>query len=245
MFYKKINISSCWFFLTFIFLMNIAEVRGSEVRLEEIAAYVLSEEHWLHSNLDRIFSQGDVLENKTTFEEAGFITLYKQPSGMRVAKHSLLPGYLVKVYLRSSPQNLELQWLVDRCLGAENIRNLIEQEKLRYFVVPDKWIYFLPNQDSQAAILVVEDMNLVSKEESKKAWKNANKKQIRELYTILSHGFGSCYLHGNIPYTKMGKFACVDTAYPYREHLYKNVKKHISIDMYKYWDELVKAGENK
>ena len=245
MLFKKINISIFSFFLVFIFLMKASDVRGGDLENERLAAYVLSDDHWLYANLDNIFSRRDVLENSTTFKEAGFVTLYKQPSGMMVAKHPALPGYLVKVYFYSNPNCLESQWLLDRCEGAKNIRNLIEKEKLRYFSVPDKWIYFLPNQDQDIAILVVQDMKLASKEESKKAWKDANKQQLRELYMILSHGFGSCYLSGNMPYTKIGKFACVDTAYPYRQHLYSNIKKYISADRHGYWDQLVKSGENR
>lgn len=242
---EKLNTRICRFFLVFIFLMKATDVRGVDLENEKLAAYLLSDDHWLYANLDKIFSQGDVLKNSKTFKEAGFITLYKQPSGMMVAKHHALPGYLVKVYFYSSPQCLDLQWLMNRCEGAENIRNLIKTQKLKFFSVPDKWIYFLPNQGQDVAILVVQDMKLVSKEESKKAWKNASKQQLKELYVILSHGFGSCFLYANIPYTKTGKFSCVDTAYPHRQHLYSSIKKHISADRYEYWDQMVKAGENK
>ncbi|MBS0627604.1 MAG: hypothetical protein JSS09_05275, partial [Verrucomicrobia bacterium] len=186
----------------------------------------------------------DVLENKASLKASGFTILYNQPSGMQVAKHPLLPGYLIKAYFNSNNEHKGLQWAIDRCLGAKNIRNLIKEENLQYFTVPDKWIYLVSYPNPTIAVLLVEDMGLVSKEETKKAWKNANKKQLKELHIILSHGFGSCYLSGNAPYTRKGKFAYVDTAYPYREYdSYERMKRYFSPEMQQYWDKIVKEGK--
>ena len=211
---------------------------------EEIEEYFLRQDHWAHTNLDKIFVSLDVLETPDLFSAAGFTTLYNQPSRMKVARHPLLPGYLVKVYLHLDEKDRGVQWAIDRCRGAKNIRDLIRQENLRCFVVPDKWIY-LVSSDPVIVILVVQDMKLESNEQTKKAWKNVTKKQAKELYIILHHGFGSCYLEGNMPYTKNGQFACVDTAYPYRQNSYNRVKRYFFPEMKKYLDNLVKSGESK
>lgn len=208
----------------------------TEASQEEIESYQLLSDHPIWNKIEKIFSRGNVLETKQRFFKAGFQILHEQPSGMYVAKHPSLSGYLVKLYLDSHPQAGQLQWMIDRCKGAENIRNLIAKKKLKHFTVPKKWIYY---PEASSPILVVEDMQIVSEEKSKIAWKTAGKSELKELYTLLKNGFGSCYLKQNIPYTKSGKFACVDTAYPYRQFHYWQAKKYFSIEMQQYWDELV------
>jgi len=233
------------------FAHAFVDIQLSDEEGDKASKYFLPEDHWLKGKLDKIFSHLDVLGNKTNFNEAGFITIVRRTSGMRVAGHPLLPGYLIKAYLNSNPKkiNQDWTWPINRCKGAENIRNLIEKEHLRFFTVPDKWIYLLPTQwlsnpNEQPSVLVVTDMNLVSREDSEKAWKEANQKVLQELFCILSHGFGSCYLPYNIPYTKNGTYACVDTAYPYRQHKYDKVRRFLSSEMRTYWDKLVKKGGN-
>lgn len=225
---------SILFFLVFFINVCVAS------ELDEFSQYLLPATHPLKSTLDLIFADPSILESQNSLDASGFITMCTQPSGMRVLKHPQLKGYLIKAYLNSDESKANnLQWPVDRCKGAEDIRSLIKEKKLKYFSVPDKWIYILANQRS---VLLVTDMNLVSKEESKKAWKNkVTHKHLRELYCILSHGFASCYLPYNIPYTNDNTFACVDTAYPPRKHNYNRVKSFLSEEMKLYWDTLIKA----
>lgn len=209
--------------------------------------YVLPDNHEIKSALDEIFYNPYVLDSAYTFQKAGFTVLHHQGTGMRVASHPLLPGYLIKTYLSSEERNDGIEWIFDRCKGANNIRKLIANEKLRYFNVPDKWIYPLRHIDkrgmyTQTAVLVVTHMRLVSDDDSRKAWKNASRKQIKELYSILSHGYASAYLPFNIPYTKEGKFTCIDTAYPKRLVTLKKARTYLSDEMKKYWDQLIKQG---
>lgn len=216
--------------------------------------FILKDSHWLKERLDEIFTSRDVITDQPSFEASGFVTVCKRPSRMIVAKHKLLPKYLIKTYLLTEKRPTGWKWMVNRCLGAENIRNLIKEKKLRHFVVPDKWIY--PLQDCVAkddlsdlsgrvsdAILVVTKMNIGNTESCRLAWKErATKEVLNELYCILCHGFGSCFLANNIPYTKEGKFACLDTEYPFRKHKYERARHHLSDEMRLYWDSLIKAG---
>lgn len=225
---------------------------GATTLQSEAIPYLLSKDSWLQKPLKKIFSKPDVLKDASTIEAAGFITICHRTSGMRVLKHPKLPGYLIKTYLSSErkKQGNNLRWMIDRCKGAENVRNLIKSENLKHFTVPDKWIYHIParlGEDAyeQSAVLVVTDMDLVSREECKIAWEKATKSQIKELYCILSHGFASCYLVHNIPYTKAGTFACIDTAYPYRNYRRYAVRSYFSEEMKEYWDLLVETNEKR
>lgn len=208
--------------------------------------------------LDALFTISRVIETEESFNEAGFEILFRQPfSYVRIAKHPLFPGFLFKIYLDSELRKKDgkegWEWLALRCEGAKNVRNLIKKKKLRYFSVPDKWIYPLPynplpkNEDlqfnRQPIILLVTDMDLVPHEESIKAWKNKiTHDHLDELYCIISHGFASSHLIWNIPYSKSGKFACIDTENPEKKPAYREVRQYLSKEMCQYWDKLVRTG---
>jgi hypothetical protein len=198
----------------------------------------------LHTILHALFSSPGAIENEDCFRRLGFSILHARPSGMIVASHPSLSGYLLKLYFHSSNKLPAIIWekFTNRCKGADNISRLIKARQLKHFSVPDKWIY-TPPSDQSAFILVVTDMNIVPTSETKYIWKNKiTREQLKELYCIISHGYASSCLRKNIPYTKNGKFACIDTEYPQRTPLYEHVKKHLSNKMKLYWDRLVKTG---
>src|SRR5205814_1763750 len=153
------------------------------------------------------------------FQDAGFITLSirnKPPSALRVAKHPLAKGYLFKIYLESeSPENSfkEQNALVQRCRGAEQVRNLIKKERLKYFTVADKWLYELPKAAltrRKTYVLIVKDMEILEYEQSKSTWlTKPTKKQLKELYLVLKKGYGSQAVITNVPATKYGTYAFI------------------------------------
>lgn len=216
---------------------------------DRMEPYLMPLTHPLKPILDTIFSQGRVIQDENSLTAAGFIIKHRMPNThILVVKHPAIEGYLFKIYPDSE---LHLKdgkpgwyWLCNRCEGAERIRKLIKKKKIQFFTVPDKWIYPLPPTANakQPIVLIVTDMQLVSSEENKWAWKNvATKKHLDELYYILSHGSGSYFLTGNIPYTKSGKFAFIDTEYPKRIVKMKNVIKFhfLSPEMEEYWKKLI------
>lgn len=218
---------------------------------EKLQPYLLPLDHPAKAVLDSIFSHGNPLKNKKSFKKAGFTIISKNTSSLAyIAKHARLPGYLVKAYLQTRPKgrmgNESWMGFLMRCQGADNIRKLISSHHLRYFSVPDKWIYPLPKRapfPPREVILVVTDSQLTPRSECQKAWKNASKACLDELYIILAHGYASTFLVGNIPYTKSGTFACVDTEFPIRKHKMERVIKYLSSEMGTYWSKLTKCTE--
>lgn len=217
--------------------------------------YLLPADHWLQSALDEIFAGNEALKDHHNFKKAGFDIICKRSSKMIVASHEKIEGYLIKAYLQSDKPNLSWKWMCNRCEGAENIRKLIKKKKLKHFIVPDKWIYRLPeevvskghreslNKQTDPAVLVVTRMNIGSYEHARLAWKEkVTHEVLRELYCILSHGFASLYLVLNIPYTHDGKFACLDTEFPFRHFNYEKVYHYLSDEMKLYWEILIKTG---
>ncbi|MGZ3633849.1 MAG: hypothetical protein ACXWM7_06190, partial [Parachlamydiaceae bacterium] len=88
--------------------------------------FLLSPNNRNYKELSRIFSSEDVLNTSQSFAQAGFETISERPSGMFVAKHPRLPGYLVKAYIKSKKTKPNWEWCVFRCWGVTNIRLLIE-----------------------------------------------------------------------------------------------------------------------
>ncbi|MBY0529226.1 MAG: hypothetical protein K2P51_03450 [Rhabdochlamydiaceae bacterium] len=216
-----------------------------------IAPYLLPETHPLKCVVDHLFSQSRATETMESLVLAGFqIIAAMQNSYIVVAKHSAVPGYVFKIYLdterRSRDNKPNWRWLINRCYSARMIRLKIAQKKIEHFVVPDKWIYLLPqfpaSRTSHPApfILMETDMDIESAQISKNAWKKeVSRSHLNELYAILRHGYGSVNL-GNIPRTKNGKFAFIDTEFSRRRHNLKHVKKYLSNEMAHYWEHLIK-----
>ncbi len=245
---SKAFLLDCWTELNPYF--NQTDVAIKET-IENQRSYLLPENSKLQAPLRKIFSDHNVLQTPKTFTEAGFVFISERPSGMVVASHPKLPGYLVKAYIESRKVKSNWEWAVYRCLGVQYIRELIKEKKLSFFVVPNKWIYPLTPIDDREdlisntspVVLIVKDMKLVGRKLSKAAWKtNANKTLIQQLYCILSHGYSSCCLGSNIPLTKKGKYACIDTEVPQRILPLHHVGNHLSDEMADYWEHLVKTG---
>jgi hypothetical protein len=212
---------------------------------ERFFPFLLPLDHPLKSQLDALFSSKHVTENKETLLEAGFVVLrYQLDSFVTVARHPDFPGIIFKLYLDSETREVgsspSWYWLANRCEGARKIRKYINKYQIKYFDVPDKWLYLIPLSTHHPVLVVETDMNLV--DDSQSIWKNLNNKTVLdELYKILSHGYGSCKLDENIPYSEKGKFVFIDTEYPKRNLVLNSSKpkRFLSDKMGKYWDQLI------
>lgn len=213
--------------------------------------FLLSEEDGLYKVLLNLFSIPRALESPEVFEQIGFFTVSKRASGMRVASHDQLPGHLIKIYLEEEKPKPNWEWAVRRCIGVTNIKKLIKEKELKHFVVPEKRIFTFPTerefgkelmQETSPIVLLVTDMKILDREECLLAWAEATKEQIDELYCLLSHGYSSCLLPANIPKTRKGKFACIDTEVPHRKQPLHHVNRFLSEKMSGYWDELIRTG---
>lgn len=229
------------------------EPKNFDVKTEDyhqrIKPFIIPKDHPAKRALDEIFSTPGVLANEQTVLQAGFSILCYQSgaSYIRLLYHPKLEGYLLKVYLDSEAHaNQRIPgWkkFVLRCEGAKNIRAFIKNRNFKCFSVPDKFLYEVPISSSiqQPVVLVVTDMKAVSAPETEYAWKNRiTKKHLDELCCILSYGYGSVFLTGNLPYTTSGKFACVDTEKPERNIDLRKVRHYFSEELKLYWDKISK-----
>ena len=221
-----------------------------------MAPYLLPLDNPLKPVLDEIFASSGVIEDEHTLKQAGFSILYSQKrSFIVVAKHPSVKGYLFKIYLnsRNVRKDSMVGWelLTTRCIVAQKIKSIIRKHQIQHFTVADKWLYPLPPPKdgyvrAEPVVLLVKDMQIRHGPSSKRIWKTqATRRQLKELYAVLGRGYGSAFLHRNVPYTKTGQFAFIDTEYNYRKIPLSHVKRFLSPRMQKCWDGLVKKSIQK
>lgn len=221
----------------------------------QIAPYLLPLDHPMRPVLDQIFSQSRIVQDMQTLANAGFEVVAgpMARSYVVVARHPAIPGYVFKMHLDYEPRTRKgvPHWasLVSRCAGAAAIREAIISKQMRYFTVPDKWLYVLPvypfsNVVTPEPIVLIEtDMEPEGYGISKRMWRTVvTRKHLDELYSILKTwhgGKGGLDLWKNVPFTKQGTFAFIDTEKPPHIMKFKHIKQFLSKDMQHYWDTLI------
>lgn len=216
-----------------------------------MSPHLIPHDHPIKPLLDLLFSQSRLTESKEALVEAGFTILYSMPrSYVIVASHPQMPGYVFKMHLDSETEGRYgirgAEWLTRRCMGAADLRKFIQKKHIQHFTVPDKWLYVLPlhprtSQPTQQPLILVEtDMEIETNENTVNAWKTiATKTHLKELHSILKRGYGSPHLVVNVPYTKNGVFAFIDTEKPTNTEKLRKVKDYFSPEMAKYWLKLI------
>jgi hypothetical protein len=236
-------------FLVCLFSCFFGSLHAGEFdeRFEQLfLSHLLPGDHPLRGWLDVVFSTSHVLDSEETLGAVGFEILACILHHPVIAKHPNAPGYIFKMYLngeRKRPRDgfLGVELLLRRCVGADMLRKWIQKQGIHHFVVPEKWLYPLAHGEKHPAILIATDMELENAEMNNHAWKTVvTPEHLDELYSILQEGYGSIYLTGNIPYTKSGKFAFVDTEKPKQARDLTKVKPYLSESMQRYWDELIR-----
>ena len=210
---------------------------------ELLNKYWLPDDHPLKGWVDVLFSQVGVTDSVDTLKETGFEILGAVPFHPIIAKHPSAKGYIFKIYPDSIKHTRDgissAEWLLRRCKVADKIRKMIRERGIHFFSVPDKWLYALPSAKHHSLILVATDMEIEDEEVSKIAWKTeVTPRHLQELYSILSTGYGSIDLPINIPYTKKGCFAFIDTENLKRKLNLRQVKKYFSKEMANCWERL-------
>jgi hypothetical protein len=225
-------------------------------RMKELMApHLLPLDHPAKQALDGIFSRSRAIHDKESLLRAGFQIIVAMPlSFVIVARHPAVPGYVFKLYydteLRSKENKQNCEWLTMRCIGAKKIKKVMREEGIRYFRVPDKWLYVLPQYPAptgpnpQPVIVMATDMQPTSLHKTKRAWRTVvTKRHLDELYAILKHGYGTTGLVRNILFIREETFAFLDTEYPIRDLNLKEVRQYLSDEMKEYWEELMKKGK--
>lgn len=228
----------------------------SEETWKRLKPYFLPLDHPIRPCLEKIFSETRVTLSIKSLKKAGFI--HPRPrkwTHLIVTKHPEVPGYVFKIYLdaqRYFKQKPEYTHWLERIHGVLAIENEIQTHNWEHtFKVPKKWIYPLPKEPSPPKdfmrknfILVEEDMNIFDEEANNDKWKSdwVTTEKLDALYSILEGlGLRDCAKPDNIPFSKDGKIAFVDTqtfdSWPVN---YKKLIPYLTPKMQSYWKQLTK-----
>jgi hypothetical protein len=220
--------------------------------MNTMTSYVLPCDHPARRLLDGLFCLSNIIENEAAFLGAGFeIRRKKRRSLMRVATHPMLPGYVFKTFFVDErdcerPKLHGWKGFDVRCKRAERIRQVIQEQRIQHFKVPMKWLFHAPHHslcapDDQPKILIAEFQELLSQEESDHAWLHGvTECHLAELYAIINRAGGTSYRPDNIPLTKQGSFAFIDTEHSTDGHDYESIAPYLSTQMRAYWSNLIK-----
>lgn len=214
--------------------------------------YFLPIDHPIKKKLDYLFQNKRVTLSEETFVEAGFcITRSNRPMNAIVTGHKELKGYLVKVYLDSQLAICEWHMWMRRIKGIEVIQQCLNKYGFNQFILPKKWIYPLPidpaspldeKYNRKNFILIVEDMHILNHKENAKAYKKLmTQRLLNALYKVmLECQLTDCVWIGNMPFTKKGKIAFIDTELFHNGIPdFERLKKHLSPSMQEYLDKLI------
>jgi hypothetical protein len=220
-----------------------------------MTSHVLPCDHPAGRLLERLFRRSSVIDNEAAFLAAGFEIRRKQRrSLMCVATHPMLAGYAFKVFFvdeREREREKSRGWkgFVARCNRAERICRVIQEHRIQQFKVPRKWLFHAPHHpscgpDDQPTILVAEFQDLLSQEESEHAWLHSvTESHLDELYAIINRAGGTSYRPDNIPLTRQGCFAFIDTEHSADRQDYDSIAPYLSCQMREYWSNLIlRAG---
>jgi hypothetical protein len=200
----------------------------------------------------KLFHHSEAIDNEAAFLEAGFkIRSKNERSLMRVATHPAFVGYVFKVFFVEEQGRMRekpCSWknFTVRCIQAERIRRVIDEQAFRHFTVPRKWLFRVPphpacSPDDQPAILVAEFQDLLPSDENERAWRySLTEDHLHELYIILELAGGVTSRPDNIALTRQGQFAFIDTEYSRYFHDYESIAPYLSRQMRQYWSNLVR-----
>ena len=222
---------------------------------ESVQPYLLPEKSPAFHPLNKLFGSKRITANKASLREAGFNLTEDQGLHVVVASHTKLKGYLIKVILDKYDPNAkggERDWehWLKRIEGERVIRQAIaELGYKKYFKVPRQWIYPLPsgpkcpvrdNYIPKSFILIVEDMRLEPKQTNSQFYRHIGKKWLNAIYIITTkYGLSDCCNKHNLPLSRDGKLAFVDTETFYNWPInYHRMLEFLSTGGKSYWNAL-------
>lgn len=241
------------FFKRWIIAILCYQTLVSGLDAGQSSLYLLPEQHPIKPILDIIFTSSRVLLNLDNLEKAGFS--FSKPrtfTNLIIARHPAIPGYIFKLYLdaqRFHKDKSEKHFWRLRIQGSLKVRQQIERANLHHLIkVPQKWIYKIPKKPTliegympKTSILVEEDMDLLSKEDNEAIWASpfVTNEHLDAVYLILSQvGLSDCAKPDNIPFSRDGRIAFIDTQTSGESVPYKNLSTWLSEANKNYWIQI-------
>lgn len=219
-----------------------------------LSPHFLPSDHPVKKELDKIFKKYRAIHSEETMSKAGFTgAKIRQWTRLVVAKHPKMKGFIFKAYLDTQHPHRglpEYEFWLKRIMGVRLLQEYIDQHEWNHeFKVPRKWIYPLPEHPSSKGkypknfILIAEDMDIYSDEENEKIWKSnyVSPELLDHLFQMITDlGFRDCAKPDNIPFSKDGRIALIDTqSYHESSIAYGSLLYHLNQSNKQHWDDLI------
>lgn len=166
-------------------------------------------------DLHALFRDVDMFASRSSWGAAGFRVFDRANNGkIMVALHPSVQGLLFKKYSSDMSLKDQLKNYERRVEGAKRLRSFVDEQRLRHVVVPRKWLLELPRPFSRKAsshVLVVEQLDLLSDEQTKAAYYRIDSDKLRELCVVLYKFRGMDSNAKNVPFISDGRIAFIDT----------------------------------
>jgi hypothetical protein len=166
-------------------------------------------------DLRALFRDAGMFDSRRAWGAAGFHVLDRANNGkIMVATHPSARGLLFKKYSNDLEQRDQRKNYERRIEGASRLRAFVDKQPLSRVVVPRKWLLELPHplsRKEEAHVLVVEQLDLLSDEQTKVSYQRIDLGLLKELCTMLFHFRGMDSNAKNLPFVADGRIAFIDT----------------------------------
>ena len=129
-----------------------------------------------------------------------------------VARHPSAQGLLFKKYTSDVGERDQNANYERRLEGATRLRSFANKRRLASIAVPRKWLLKLPRPFSRSAhVLVAEQLDLLSDDQTKAAYRRIEPNVLGDLCAVLFHFRGMDSIAKNLPFCADGRIGLVDT----------------------------------
>lgn len=221
----------------------------SEEVWNDVQPYLLPEKHPLKNKLDRLFTSFRVTLNAESILKAGFS---KANPGLFshaiIAKNETFPGYYFKFYSDDQAIDEESKQWINRAFEAKKLKQAINNHQYqKYFVVPKKWIYPLPDLPKskgrypKSFILIAEKIDITKRSMNIHKWRTVpTKKLLNAVFVITEQeGLVDSLVAHNLPFTYDNRLAFIDLEHHHQWPVpFYKLLNFLNPEMQKYWKEL-------
>lgn len=219
-------------------------VNGEQVDLTQ---YLLPVQHPAELFLKKVFSDPDLLQGRSKLLEAGFQLTEHQGANSITLTHPEIKGYVVKLVTDQFPIEREWEGFITRIEGERLVRKCVKKNKWEStFKVPKQWIFILPHPlGKRRTILIAENADLLPHYYSAKWYKEKiSRGTLEKIFKLTKElGLQDCCRKTNLPRTKDGRLAVVDTetihSWPVE---YDRLLNSLNPKMQKVWNEILKKN---
>ncbi len=162
-----------------------------------------------------LFRDADMFESRRAWSAAGFHVIDRENNGkIMVARHPAVRGLLFKKYTPEISLDAQRKNYERRAQGAAQLRSFFDSRRLVHVAVPRKWIVELPRlfcRKEKSHVLVVEQLDLLSDDQTKAAYQRIDPAVLADLCVVLYRFRGLDSIAKNIPFASDGRIAFIDT----------------------------------